>query len=233
MRKLLFFAALLSMSLSWNLANAGFILTTSLTGDPRPGNPDELIVDITIDVMDDMANWEIDINSPEHPNIKLHEFYFNMAGAAGDYSFSDFSPSAWSVQSPANNAAGSGSADFIFKASDPPPGPPVEVNNTVLLTFKMTKLTGNFVFDDFSTAATSVSNDTVLGEGQLGAHLQSLTVNSTTCPGGGCSDSGFAFGDYPDDPTVPPTQTPEPSLLGLLGLGLLGLAFSRRRRIVA
>src|SRR5690606_9610591 len=91
-----------------------FTIGAQLTGDPRLNNPDNLIVDVTItgDTTTNQAFWRVDLNSTAHPNIKLGAFFFNLAGSAGDYTFSNFSPSAWSISTPANNAQGSGGADF-------------------------------------------------------------------------------------------------------------------------
>src|SRR5687767_8528614 len=80
-----------------------FTVNGLLTGDTRPGNPDNLFVNVTItgDTDSNQAFWTVDINSPAHPNIKLDEFYFNMFGSASDYTFSGFDPTGWTVSSPA------------------------------------------------------------------------------------------------------------------------------------
>lgn len=209
-------------------------ISAQLTGDPRPGNPDNLVVDVTItgDTTSNSVNFKIDINSLLHPNVKLDEFYFNVVGLAGDYSFSGFSPAGWAISSPASPAGGGG-ISFLFEALDPA-GPPNadDVTNTVDLLFTMTKSTGNFSANDFLNAGTSCSNDATLGCGQLGAHLQSLVA------GGGESDSGFALGNYTSSTSTTSTtggttgNIPEPSSSGLvfMGLGLVGASFWMRRR---
>src|SRR3569833_1143609 len=67
-----------------------FQITSQLTGDPRPENPDYLVVDVTVtgDTTSNLVSWLVDLNSPVHPDMKLHEFYFNVSGTAMDYSFS-------------------------------------------------------------------------------------------------------------------------------------------------
>ncbi|QBQ56508.1 PEP-CTERM sorting domain-containing protein [Nitrosococcus wardiae] len=91
---------------------------------------------------------------------------------------------------------------------------------------------GDFVADDFLMAPSSMSTDGDLGSGQLGAHLQSLAVNSITCPEGECSDSGFALGIYSSSEGGGggPQEIPEPGVLALFGTGLLSLGLIGRRR---
>lgn len=196
-----------------------FTITSQLLGDPREENPDGLIVDVTIDVVDTVATWTVDINSTQHADVKLHEFYFNMDGVSTDYSFSDFIPTEWTVESPAD-LQGAGGVNFVFEAFDDV-RPKTNVTNTRNLIFEMRKeVNGNFVEfveNDFLNASFSQLNDG-LGAHQLGAHLGSLTSDPPT------SDSGFAVGDYSSTPV------PEPSTILLMGSGLLGIiGFSRKR----
>ncbi|MBE9179531.1 PTPA-CTERM sorting domain-containing protein [Oculatella sp. LEGE 06141] len=202
-------------------------LTSQLLGDPRANNPDGLIVDVTVKTGTDaglstnQALWTVDINSPLHSNIKLGQFFFNLANAAAsNYTFSGFNPTGWAIQTPANNANGSGSADFIFKALDPS-GPPnaANVTNNTNLSFIMTKGLGAITEADFLTAPFATSNNNLLGSFHLGAHLQSLTVNATTCPSKStCRDSGFARGNYTSTPIPTPALLP-----GLIGMGVAAL----------
>lgn len=217
-----------------------FVLTSQLTGDPRPGNPDNLIIDVTItsgenSVAANQAKFVVDINSPFHSDIKLDDFFFNI----DSYTTSDISlvpnsstPSVWNVFGNGNNANGSGGANFAFSIDRTGGNPAGDVNNSTNLEFIVELNSGNFQQSDFLNADSSTSNDNQLGSGQLGAHLQSLTVNNTTCQQGNCSDSGFALGNYEHDngspPPEPPVSVPEPS--SLFGLAFMVGAFKVMRR---
>lgn len=209
--------------------SSAFPLSAQLTGDPRADNPDNLIIDVTIALVDsNTVQWTIDINSPLHPNAKLDEFYFNvLTPVGGSYTFDGFSPDGWAISSPATSTGG-GNIAFLFEALDPA-GPPDanDVTNSVNLVFNMNLLGGGTFTDSlFLDAASTCSQDQTLGCGQLGAHLQSLTVPA----GSNLADSGFLLGNYTGD--RPPTRIPEPGTMGLVGAMFLamGLAGLRRRQ---
>lgn len=206
-----------------------FPIEVPLTGDPRPGNPDNLIIDVDIVLIDaDTVEWTIDIYSPLHPNARLDEFYFNrVTPAGGSYSSSDISPVDWLVTTFNPPSQGGGGIAFNFEALDPS-GPPNadDVDNATNLVFRM-NLNGGPTFTDslFLTAGSGCSNDAVLGCGQLGAHLQSLTVPAGST---GVSDSGFVLGNYSAPP--PPPSLPEPGTLSLLGAVFLAAGMLRLRQ---
>ena len=209
----------------WLTVAEALPITAQLTGDPRPANPDNLIVDVTISQIDlDTVKWVFDINSPSHPNIKLDEFYFNLVGSSSDFQFYGFDPTGWAISSPASTAGGGG-VSFLFEAKDPP-GPPnaADVTNTQNLTFFMDYLAGSISDSLFLAAPKGCSNDQVLGCGQLGAHLQSLVAS------GGQSDSGFVLGNYVSNGGGGRGTIPEPGSIGLAAITLAALAATTRRR---
>jgi len=198
---------------------APIVLKATLTGDPRPVEPDDILIDVTITWDPDLtpydALWTVDLNSPLHPDAKLGSFGFNMLGLGSDYTFSGCAPAAWSISGP-TFVPGTGGMEFMFVANDPAlPGN--DVTNSVDLVFTMTKSGSPLVSADFLAAPVSCSNDAALSCHQLAAHVQSLA--------GGAS--GAAVGDYVLDL---PRPVPEPASLILFGSGLIAAASARRLR---
>lgn len=203
-----------------------FQITSQLTGDPRAANPDHLFINVTIngDTSSNLASWYIDLDSPFHPMMKLHEFYFSVNGSATDYSFGNFSPVSWSSQhNDVVKGAGAGGATYTFETVNSTGAGKINVTNSTLLSFDMTKLIGNFAVSDF-TSAPYINTSTEFTS-QLGAHLQSLALIGAPTP---TSNSGFALGNYTTG--IVTTSVPEPGVLLLLGSGVVGIALSRRRR---
>ena len=125
-----------------------------------------------------------------------------------------------------NNVPGSGGADFRFETNDPA-GSSNNVTNSQSLTFtaELNSIFGgvnNWSSANFLTAALSTGGGIPGAGAQMGAHLQSLST--VGCPG--CSDSGFASGNYETPQT---SQVPEPTTLMLVGLGLAAAGVRRAR----
>jgi hypothetical protein len=206
-----------------------FTLNSTLTGDFRTGNPDGLVVNVTItgDTTSNQTQWLVDLDmAASHPNARLGVFAFNVASEWHQYvTFSNFSPSSWTMTS-GNNVPGSGGADFRFETNDPA-GSSNNVTNSQSLTFTATL---NSLFGGTQTWSTANFLNAALSTGggipdpgaQLGAHIQSLNTAGCT----GCSDSGFASGNYGTTPTSP---VPEPTTLLLMGLGLAAAGIRRAR----
>ena len=199
-----------------------FTLTATMTGDFRLENPDNLFLDVTVtgDTTSNVLSWTVDINSPLHPNAVLDAFAFNLDVDPALVTFGNFSPSAWTVTSPADNVAGSGGADFNFAANDPA-GSANNVTNLVNLTFTSTLSSGTWSPFNLLNAPLSTGGGIPAPGAQLGAHVRSLSTAGCT----GCSDSGFASGSW-----TPTQSVPEPSTLLLYGIGCLGAAALGRRR---
>jgi PEP-CTERM motif len=200
-----------------------FLLTADLTGDFRAENPDNLLVHVTVsgDTTSNLTQWTIDLDSPLYPNLTLGGFFFNLANPAGtSLTFSNFSPTLWSITASSSNAQGSGGALFEFEAQDPPGGTN-NVTNSTSLTF--TAMLNGGLWDPSMLLLAPLSTGGGIPDpgAQMGAHLRSAIAPCSS----GCTDSGFASGSF-----QPPTSVPEPTTLLLSGLGLIGAAMARRRR---
>lgn len=196
-----------------------FTLNALLLGDPRPENPDNLRVLVSIlgDTTSNVTNWTVDLDmAATHPNARLDEFGFNLLGRASQYSFSGFNLPYTRVGGTLN---GSGSTTFMLTLNDPA-GNRYDATNANSLTFRVTNSAGNFSLNDFLLAPTSCSNNALIGCNQLGAHLQAVGDRS--------GQSGVAVGNYGG----PPASVPEPGTLLLIGIGAAVAAVTRRRQTV-
>jgi hypothetical protein len=202
-----------------------FTVYSQLTGDFRTGNPDGLLVNVTItgDTTSNVTNWLVDLDmAAVHPSARLGVFAFNVSTEWFQYvTFSNFSPASWTMTS-GNNVPGSGGADFRFETNDPA-GSSNNVTNSQSLSFTATlnsSFGGTQTWSEanFLNAALSTGGGIPDPGAQMGAHIQSLSTAGCT----GCSDSGFASGNYT-------SRVPEPTTLLLMGLGLTAATFGRRR----
>ena len=224
MKKLLMFLCVMLLALGISSIAVADSIDYTLTGDFRAENPDDLIVDVNISFgsSSSVATWTVDINSPLHPNIKLDEFYFNLALDSGvTASLGNFAPSnspgkQWASVG-GNNAAGSGSADFDFGVGMTGGGSPNpnQVNNSTNLMFDVSLDIGYWDAGIITNALLSTGGGIPSPGAQMGAHLQSLNLT-----GGATSDSGFASTAKP---------VPEPTTMLLFGAGLAGLGVFRKK----
>lgn len=203
---------IITLATAVSVSAAPILLNTVLTGDPRPNNPDNLRVIVTVagDTTSNVTSWTVDLDmAAYHPSARLDEFGFNLRGGYTNYAFSNFN---LPYSSTGGTLNGSGGSTFLLTLDDPS-GNRYDATNVTSLRFNVTKNTGTFSMDDFLLAPTSCSSDSLLGCNQLGVHLQALN---------GLSGSGVATGNYPPPPP-PPTSVPEPASLLLMAAGL-GLA---------
>ena len=196
-----------------------FTLNAILQGDPRPENPDDLriLVSILGDTTSNVTNWTVDLDmAATHPDARLDEFGFNLLGLASQYSFSGFNLPYTSVTGTLN---GSGSTTFMMTLNDPS-GWRQDATNSNSLSFQVINNAGSFSLNHFLLAPTSCSNNALIGCNQLGAHLQAV--------GDASAESGVAVGNY----GPPPASVPEPGTLLLMFVGAGVAAVARRRQSV-
>lgn len=208
--------------------------STTLYGDPRPGNPGgiELLFSGAQDgANEDIWNFTVDFTADHyatHAGSKLSEFYFNLdPNDATQWVVSNVT-AGYNVLSPATVQGGGNNSGFLFELDQQPP-----TGSGVPLEFTLQYLGGEIVTESFLNALDWVSNDALLDSGPVGAHVLSLTVNDITCPQGGCSDSGFAVGQFDPGFSVQGEPDPDPidapGMAALLSMGLAGLFHQRRK----
>jgi hypothetical protein len=221
------FVVLAALGMAQKAEAVPFLLTATLTGDPRPENPDNLLVHVTVtgDTTSNLTFWTVDLDSPSHPDLMLGGFFFNVANPLGTtLTFLNVSPSEWSIASTTQNAQGSGGAHFEFRSLDPP-GPTNNVTNSRDLTFTA-QLNGALWASAMLTNAELSDGAAITDPGaQLGTFLKAAV---SPCSTAGCTDAGFAAGNW-GEPARTSSSVPEPTTLLVTGLGLLGMAAFYRR----
>jgi len=223
--------ALLALAYATPARADSFTVTGRLTGDDRPENPEGLVIDVAVNVVDDRASWTVDLDSLAHPDARLHLFAFNLDLDGAVPAFSDLTPDnaggkTWRPVS-GTNVPGSGGADFDFAVRLGGGGSPHpnRVDNATDLTFDMTLDGGTFWSRAMFAGAGLATGGGIPALGApMGAHLQSLVqgpLNDT--------DSGFASGGWDDPGGSGGDPIPEPGTLALCALGVATVVFARRR----
>jgi len=207
-------------------AAAPISLSAHLVGDPRPGSPDNLSVNVSIlgdDIDATLTHWTVTLDmAVQYPAAKLDEFAFNLGASMPldpslvGFVVSDIAPNYSAQALDQLQGYGNGQANFVLTLDK---NGAAGVNNTTPLTFTVKKTAGDFALADFLNAPCTQGADP-LGCNQMAAHIQALA-----------NGGGIAVGDYVDgDADVQIVATPEPASIVLLGSGAVAAALSRRRR---
>jgi hypothetical protein len=238
MRKLALTAALLP-----GLAFATPIDTVSavISGDIRDPNI-ATAIDVRVDGVqrvgdNSIFDFNVDFSAAmrlDQPDAKMQQFYFNLAPSSDvQWGISGLT-TGWTAEfepSPVPGAGGGSSITFTYGLDAPGGGVtgvdlPLEFALQYFDTDGITAL--EIQAENFLDAATSVGD---AGSGQLGVKVGGLI---------GLDDatglSGFGFGNYQAACVGDAcggggggNAIPEPSMIGLLSMGLIGLLVSRRR----
>ena len=206
-------------------AAAPISLSAHLTGDPRPGSPDNLSVNVSIlgDTTSALTYWTVTLDmAVQYPTAKLDEFAFNLGASLPldaslvGFEVSNIAPN-YSAQALDTLAGyGNGQAEFLLTLDKQGAA---GVSNAVPLTFTVRKKNGPFAIADFLDAPCTQGADP-LGCNQMAAHIQAAA-----------NSGGIAAGDYLEGSlNVQAVATPEPASIVLLGSGAVAAALSRRRR---
>jgi len=150
------------------------------------------------------------------PEALIDEFAFNLAEdfLETELTFSDVTPDSWEI----TYATGGIKFDYVGDTQGTPAN---RLGSGDILSFTM-NFTSAQTYDLFLNAGASDGGGFGGGEdsGQVCVSFQQLGDNG---------QSDLVCGEYGDTPT----KVSEPATLGLLGLGLLGVGFVRRRRLAA